>query len=154
FYPERTWEKVLGDRAKELPAIDLGALRSWLPTGRVDQKGTDARAMLAAMRGFLASDPTPMQVSYRFEWTDAWDVVATDATLALQASNAGAPPGLADVIEELRLDDTAFEAVRGPAALRFLALRDAERRRLDLGEEARRAAANRIRNHFGLSRRA
>src|SRR5262249_13047827 len=56
-------------------------------------------------------------------------------------------------IEELRLDDAAFEAVRGPAALRFLAIRDAERRRFDPGEEAQRAVKERLRTRLGLYRR-
>ncbi|HTO85739.1 MAG TPA: TfuA-like protein [Methylomirabilota bacterium] len=149
FYQERTWENLFGNAAKELPGAGLGALRAWLPTGRVDQKGNDARAMLAGMRDFLARKPGRMRADYRFEWTDAWDAMATGGGPA----EASTPLEMADLIEELRLDDKAFEAVRGPADLRFLTLRDAERRRLDPGEEARRAAADRIRARFGLYRR-
>ena len=143
FYHDRTFERLLEAVDESFPAGEIDALRAWLPQGRVDQKREDALAMLAAMRALLASGPEPMRVDYTLEWTEVWD----DATAAAAASPVigpgGSPAWVADerVLEELRLEPDTYAAVRDRALLRFLARREAERRRHTADTGARRDAA-------------
>ena len=156
FYHDRTFERLLEAVDESFPAGEIDALRAWLPQGRVDQKREDALAMLAAMRALLASGPEPMQVDYTLEWTEVWD----DATAAAAASPVigpgGSPAWVADerVLEELRLEPDTYAAVRDRALLRFLARREAERRRHTPDIGARRELLDRLRARHGLFTRA
>jgi hypothetical protein len=81
FYKERTWETVLGLAAtRGWPAMLLQEIRTWLPTGRIDQKRADAEAMLAAMRAHLAAGGGPLKVAYRLANTVAWQAARRQAT--------------------------------------------------------------------------
>jgi hypothetical protein len=53
FYADRRWDYLL--RLASLDPGQADAFRDWLPTGRVDQKRTDAVAMLKQMRNDLGS---------------------------------------------------------------------------------------------------
>ena len=156
FYHDRTFERLLEAVDESFPAGEIDALRAWLPQGRVDQKREDALAMLAAMRALLASGPEPMRVDYTLEWTEVWD----DATAAAAASPVigpgGSPAWVADerVLEELRLEPDTYAAVRDRALLRFLARREAERRRHTTDIGARRELLDRLRARHGLFTRA
>ena len=156
FYHDRTFERLLDAIDELFPAGEIDALRAWLPQGRVDQKHKDALAMLAAMRALLASGPEPMQVDYTLEWTEVWD----DATAAAAASPViglgGSPAWVADerVLEELRLEPDTYAAVRDRALLRFLARREAGRRRHRPDRGARRELLDRLRARHGLFTRA
>ncbi len=76
FYPHREYPRVLRLGADSgLPTRELSAMRRWLPTGRIDQKREDAVEMLRRIRRFLADNPPPMTVTYRFEHTDMWESV-------------------------------------------------------------------------------
>ncbi len=73
FYKERTYPAILQAAAAQgLPQAALQALAAWLPSGKVDQKARDALAMLNAIRAHLAA-VTPLQVSYVFAHTVAWE---------------------------------------------------------------------------------
>jgi len=75
FYPQRTYPAVLaGGRDLGLAEAELVALERWLPTGRVDQKRTDAIEMLRRIGTLLAADPPPKSVSYDFQHTDMWEM--------------------------------------------------------------------------------
>jgi hypothetical protein len=65
FYPCRHYADLLAG----LPENESGALREWLPRGRVDVKRLDALAMLETMRDFLGSNPGPKLVSFVLEET-------------------------------------------------------------------------------------
>ena len=57
FYPDRTYPRILEVAAKaEVPEAELRAFREWLPRGEVNQKRTDALAMLRSMRQRLADN--------------------------------------------------------------------------------------------------
>jgi hypothetical protein len=156
FYHDRTFERLLQAAREWLPAADVEALGAWLPHGRVDQKRDDALAMLQAIKALLASGPEPMRVDYTLEWTEVWN----DASVAAAASPFGAPReslGLvADerVLEELRLEPDTYAAVRDRALLRFLAAREAQRRRPTADASARRDVLDRLRARHGLWTRA
>jgi hypothetical protein len=74
FYKNRTYEAVLETAAASgLPAAPLRDLAAWLPAGRIDQKRSDAEAMLDAIRAHLAAVPPPLHVSYTLAETVAWE---------------------------------------------------------------------------------
>ena len=64
FFKDRTWDAILARAAPDVAQ----RLRPWLPTGRIEQKRRDARAMLAAMRERPAAPP---------EAAEAWTFAAT-----------------------------------------------------------------------------
>jgi hypothetical protein len=135
---------------------EIAALRAWLPGGRLDQKREDALAMLAAMRALLAREPEPLCVDYAFEWTEVWDS-ATAASAAFPGIGAGGGAAwLPDdrVLEELRLEADTYLAVRDRALLRFLAGREAGRRRQTVDPTATREMFARLRTRYGLFTRA
>jgi hypothetical protein len=155
FYHDRTFEALLDAADQSLPAGELEALRAWLPHGRIDQKREDALAMLAEMKALLAGEPLPMRVDYTLEWTEVWD----DATAAAASPVIGpgrSPAWVADerVLEELRLEPDTYAAVRDRALLRFLARREAARRRHTADTGARRELLDRLRARHGLFSRA
>ena len=156
FYHDRTFERLLEAVDESFPAGEIDALRAWLPQGRVDQKREDALAMLAAMRALLASGPEPMQVDYTLEWTEVWDDASAAAAASAVIGPGGSPAWVADerVLEELRLEPDTYAAVRDRALLRFLARREAERRRHTADIGARRDVLGRLRARHGLFTRA
>lgn len=154
FYHDRTFERLVDSAAGALPADEIAALRAWLPEGRVDRKRADALAMIAAMRELLAADPGPMEVDYVLEWTEVWD----DATAASAASRQSGSDAtwITDerVLEELRLEADTYQNVRGRALLRFLAWREAGRRRHAIDAAVRRDTLARLRARHRLFNRA
>jgi hypothetical protein len=74
FYKDRTYDAILEVATERALAPDaLARFANWLPGGRVDQKRTDAEQMLHVIAGHVASGVTPMQVSYQFAHTFAWE---------------------------------------------------------------------------------
>jgi TfuA-like protein len=104
FYPERTWPHLLATAEPAgADAAELGALRRWLPAGRIDQQADDAVAMLREMRCFLAADPAPQQVSWTMANTARWEAVRRRADL-MPATGPDCSPVL------LKLDQQAPQA--------------------------------------------
>jgi hypothetical protein len=156
FYQERTWDTLFAASTESsLPTTELAALRDWLPSGRIDLKASDARAMLSQMREFLATDPGPAQVSFAFEWTDMWDTAAAGAQ-TIGSHLAQDPEFLPTVrlLDELRLDAGAYRRAKQDALSRMLAVRESSRQRLGVDHAAKSAAANSFRAKFGLFNRA
>ena len=153
FYQERAWPSILREcDSSEASSAELRRLEGWLAAGRIDRKGLDARAMIAAMQAFLAGNPPPARAAFAFEWTDMWDtIVGLPPATSTIAGEAGEE---AWVLDELRLDEGAFESARQRALLRRLA-RDrggSRPRKADIA--ARRAAEQRLRARLALFRRA
>jgi hypothetical protein len=155
FYQERSWERVLTVAGEEGPlAAEMRTLRAWLPAGRIDQKQLDARAMIAAMQEFLAGAPGPMQAAFAFEWTDMWESATQSAAArGIVDSEAAASPD-EWVLDELRLDEAAFQAARQRALLRRLAADGAMSRPPAIDPGARRETEQRLRTRLGLFQRA
>lgn len=155
FYAERTWETLL-DRARSGGSFeqDLRPFERWLPTGRVDLKRDDARAMLDAMGRLLSTDTAPKRVDYRLEWTDAWNQVTADWSANLGDRQDVAGLTRARVLDELRLKGEDFGAASRRAAHRFLALREADRRRLQPDTLTRRDRMTDHRRKRALFRRS
>jgi hypothetical protein len=155
FYQERTWERVLADGRAGPLAGEIQTLRAWLPSGRIDQKRRDAREMIAAMREFLAGAPGPMQVAFTFEWTDMWES-ATQSPAARGVIDSEAAGGSHDqwVLDELRLDEPAFQVARQRAMLRRLAADGLRSQPPAIDPAAGRATEQRLRTRLGLFRRS
>jgi hypothetical protein len=155
FYHERSYDRLLALAAEApLPAPQIAALRAWLPNGRIDQKRLDAKAMLAAMAALLAGDAAPKQVAYELAWTEAWD----DATLAAAGSSSERGEDAMwlsgeRILDELRLDRTAYPVARDRTLFRLLARREAQRRHQPADVVLQRAALDRLRARHGLFRR-
>jgi hypothetical protein len=74
FYKERTYDALIAAAtARGLDDAALGRFADWLPCGRVGQKRIDAEEMLDAMLAHLTRGVTPLDVSYRFAHTFAWE---------------------------------------------------------------------------------
>ena len=141
-YRERSWPVLLDGLAEPTLAARL---RRWLPNGRVDQKRSDALALLDRLAAFMATDPAPLRVDFPFAWTDAWDLLYGRAA---QADNDQG------VLDELRLQADRMPAVRRMALLRLLARRELERSGMALEPAALAEARERLRARLGLWRRA
>jgi hypothetical protein len=124
FYRDRTWPELLraAEAARAGPG-ELDALRRWLPAGRIDQQAADATAMLREMRGFLAGDPAPQQVSWSMSDTAMWAVARRRAdTVPQDEAVAGSPLMTERLLDEIRLlGPDAFDAACCRSLLRVFA---------------------------------
>jgi hypothetical protein len=154
FYPRRTWPGLLAEAASRVPRLaksELAALAAWLPSGRVDRKQADARALLAHMAARREADPGPKQVSFRFQHTDAWEEARRQAALRPVDTCAGAdtfPPDA--VLDELR-HAGRYEAEREGALARALALEVARLQGLALLPEDLEEGVDEFRRARGLA---
>jgi hypothetical protein len=74
FYKDRTYEAILKAASERGLAPDaLHRFANWLPEGQVDQKRIDATEMLRVIAAHLATGVNPMEVSYEFAHTFAWE---------------------------------------------------------------------------------
>jgi hypothetical protein len=74
FYKDRTYEAIIKAAAgRGLAPEALGRFMNWLPAGHVDQKRIDAANLREAVTEHLARGVRPMEVSYRFAHTFAWE---------------------------------------------------------------------------------
>lgn len=81
YYPDRHFARVLElGREAGLSSHELDRFRTFLPTGRVDQKRRDAVLALELVKGRLEAGISAKQVGFRFEHTDAWDYMLEHAT--------------------------------------------------------------------------
>ncbi|MGD9507866.1 MAG: TfuA-like protein [Geminicoccaceae bacterium] len=119
FYPDRRLstpfpaaaDARLDDRSRD-------RLASWLPSGRVDVKAADARAMLTAI-ATLGADPPPFVASFRLEESAAWQAALAAADPLAEDAR---PPMALSVLDEARLsfrpaDDMLRRAVERRAGL-------------------------------------
>lgn len=156
FYRQRSWEAILAaEDAQALPARARAALGAWLPVGRVDLKRNDAEEMLGAMKHFLASEPTPVQTTYDFEWTHLWDAVTArgvgQGPIDLEDNEGMSRERLLD---ELRLDPDLHDRVGRNALLRLLVEDDARRRQSPIDRKALQERKSAFRWARGLVDRA
>jgi hypothetical protein len=123
FYQDRAWPELVRDaEATRADPAELDALRRWLPAGRIDQQAADAVAMLREMRGFLAADPAPRQVSWSMADTAMWEVAKRRADTLPRDGAAGSRLMTERVLDEIRLlGPGAFDAACRRGLLRVFA---------------------------------
>ena len=121
-YAERTYAAVI-ERALDqgLPEAMLERWRRWLPSGAVDQKRTDAVAMLHAMRKCLEAGSEPGSVNFVFEDSLWW------AELRSHAAETGLARDDARVLEALSRDPALRERTATAALGWQLAVEEARR---------------------------
>jgi hypothetical protein len=119
YYPDRTYPAIVRHAAGAgVPVGELDALRAWLPAGRVDQKRTDALAMLRLMRARIEQGLPAKRVTYHFEHTVFWEHLTREA--GTRTLTDGASVG--DVLDEVRLCPGALQAAQSGALARALAV--------------------------------
>jgi hypothetical protein len=80
-YRERGFGRALRLAADlDLPDDELTAFKTWLPTGRFDQKRDDARQMLRVMRRHLGNAEPAPEARFHFERTSLWDRALREAS--------------------------------------------------------------------------
>jgi hypothetical protein len=151
FYPDRSWERILGSGMRGLSEREIEALRRWLPRGRINQKREDALAMLAAVRDSLAADPPPACVTYVFQRSEMWQRVVADVAAADERDGSREVEREV-LLDELRLDGTYAEARRA-GVLRWAGLRECARQCFAESPEGRQRAEAAFRSRFATDRR-
>jgi hypothetical protein len=74
FYKDRTYEAILNATTEQDLAPEAARrFAAWLPSGKVDQKRIDADEMLQAIAAHIAGGVIPLEVSYEFSHTFAWE---------------------------------------------------------------------------------
>ncbi len=125
FYPDRSYARILELAAvQDAPAVQLEALRRWLPQGAVNQKRDDALLLLRTMCDFVQSNPEPKRVSWTLEETDHWEMLKRWSG-EMQLDPGGGPDSL--VLEELRRDPQALARASAAALGWWLASESARR---------------------------
>lgn len=151
FYADRSYEALALTALKRgACSHEVRALRTWLPQGRVDQKARDAEHLLHHVSDWMRTDPPPLEVSYRFEPTDAW--LHASRMVGAQRSSPG-PAGLSGngwLEEELKLAGV-YPTVRDSAALRSLAVEEARGSGFRPDPTAVGHAAGTLRRKLGLA---
>ena len=150
FFGDRNWSLLLDMAASRgVPETEVRALRDWLPTGRVDQKRSDALAMLDAMKE-SAANHEPKSPSFHFEWTYLWDVFVARAEDRAEALSL--PAKL--ILDELRIEGPeVYGRVEARALLREIAAEGASRA-AELPRDEARLTLSKIRERLGLFTRA
>ncbi|WP_428515325.1 TfuA-like protein [Roseovarius sp.] len=146
-YKTRTWDEI---SARLLHEPGLAAFFAWLPGGKVDAKGDDARSMLDRMAAFLESDARSDEIkAHRVERTLVWQGLVR--RIEAEGETGTAAPSA--VLDELRLDPERYEATRDRAIFRSLALDDAAGRGAQADRDTLRAVMDSHRRRNTLSRR-
>ncbi len=111
YFPDRSWEGLF-DRAADqnLNTECLEKLRSWLPSGRVDQKRLDALDMLAAMARLDKNEHIAQDRNFDFQHTVMWE----DLTRRHGARAPSRETLL--ILDQLRRDPDRYQALRLRAA--------------------------------------
>jgi hypothetical protein len=150
FYAERTYASVTADALLQgLTRNDIRALREWLPSGRIDQKRSDALLLVSHLREWLAAKPRPKQVAYRFEPTDAWHEASRAALAQTARVGNNYEVGEDAIAEELKIAGV-YQLVFAAAAARGAAVDLAARAGMRPDGPAMRAAAQDVWRKQGL----
>ena len=145
FYPQRSYDALLQwAQQQDLPDSELTALEDWLPSGKIDQKREDAKALLKALRQPPAQCKN---VDYYFATTTLWQ----RAVLAESTANLG--PTEQTILEEVQLQPQRYDSLCREAVLYDLARQNPPPVE-DEGLIPRRMVRNQFLRQHGLYNRA
>ena len=143
-YRHRVWPDIL-DALKELPSMSEFA--DWLPTGKIDAKARDAKAMLVRMAEHLGDPPLPSSDPVRTERTIMWKTLRARVDSAAPAEDHA-------VINELRLNPDLYSQLRDRAVLALLSREDTSRQDREPDRDALIKQMEEHRAKAGLTRQS
>jgi len=153
FYPDRNYSTMVR-RASENGSsqAELSKLHQWLVNHRVNQKREDALLMLRVIRDRLEQRLRRKTVSYSFEQTAMWQCTQRQAgELRFDPNGRSDSVTPESLLDELRLEGSKYKEHRNEALRRFLALREAERLRLNVDAQCKRTTEAEFRQERDLS---
>jgi hypothetical protein len=154
YYPERVYPVILDAALQQgLPADEIAALRAFLKDGRINQKRDDAMLLLRTLRSLADTGLEAKVVDFKFETTEFWCRAQRTAGEFGAAEHTGAPyEALAfeGILDELRLDPSAYRRAMSGAMLRHLELLEAERLGITVDSETLERASDAFRRQRGL----
>ena len=153
FYPDRNYSTMLRYASENGSSqAELSKLHQWLVNHRVNQKREDALLMLRVIRDRLEQGLRRKTVSYSFEQTVMWQSAQRQAG-ELRFDPNGRSDSLTpeSLLDELRLEGPKYKEHRNDALRRFLALREAERLRLNVDAQRKRTTEAEFRQERDLS---
>lgn len=152
FYPDRNYSTMLRYALENgLSQAELTRLQQWLPNNRVNQKREDALLMLRVIRDKLEQGLRRKTVSYSLEQTVMWQSAQRQAgELRFDSNGLGDSVTLESLLDELRLEGPKYKEHRNEALRRFFALREAERLRLNVDAQHKKATEAEFRQERDL----
>jgi hypothetical protein len=152
FYPDRNYSTMLRHALENGSSqAELTKLEQWLPNNRVNQKRDDALLMLRVIRDKLEQGLRRKTVSYSLEQTVMWQSAQRQAgELRFDSNGHGDSVTLESLLDELRLEGPKYKEHRNEALRRFFALREAERRRLNVDAKRKRTTEAEFRQERDL----
>ncbi|MTI01953.1 TfuA-like protein [Roseibium sp. RKSG952] len=146
-YRDRIWKDIVHSK-RELPGMI--EFIDWLPVGRVDAKGDDARAMLVRMFQHLEEGASNGPFAVRTERSLMWQSLR--ARIDAEPSSDCAVNDA--VLNEIRLQPDLFATLRDRATLSLLARDEAKRRDQQPDRDALVKQMSAHRTNEGLSQHA
>jgi hypothetical protein len=151
FYPERSFERALTHgRAAGLSAEECEALERWLPSGRIDQKWTDATQMLVEVARYRETNEPGPAAGFLFQYTEAWN----NLRFALDERRSKASSEKPESTQASIGESVPSRAVRDGSMLRAIASREARLRRTRLLGGAVDRTVEEFRRERGLTSEA
>jgi hypothetical protein len=147
-YQDRTWERLLSANT------EWAAFAQWKDAHHVDQKRSDAAALISEMLRQVPQSKAPHSNAFRFEWTNLWDQAMQEWTAGkIHADDDAAIPVQA-ILDELRLDPELFNELSAQAVIRSVLLGEADRRRVSVDRKAKLKILGELRGKLGLGRKS
>jgi hypothetical protein len=147
-YQDRTWERVLSANT------EWAAFARWKDVHHVDQKRSDAAALIGEMLRQVPQSKTPHSSAFRFEWTNLWDQAMQEWTAGQPHADDDAAISARAILDELRLDPALFNELSAQAVVRSVLLGEAERRRVSVDRKAKLKTLGQLRGKLGLGRKS
>ena len=147
-YQDRTWERVLSANT------EWAAFARWKDVHYIDQKQSDAEALIGEMLRQIPQSKTPHSSAFRFEWTNLWDQAMQEWTAGKTHADDDAAIPVQAILDELRLDPELFNELSAQAVIRSVLLGEAERRRVGVDRKAKLKTLGRLRDKLGLARKS
>lgn len=151
-FQDRTYRAVLDAAATaQINGLDCARLEQWLRSNRVSQKKHDARRMLREVKQFAERSQGPFRPAFLFERALVWERFRETC----DRDDATALSDLEErMLDELRLDPTAFAQVADEAGLHAAALASPSSTDASASPYDTRAGLDRVMKRHSLARRA
>lgn len=152
FYQQRDWREIFRQAAKlQIDPGQLANFERWLARGECDLKRQDAMRLLDELARIGEQGVKPTAAPFQFEWTVMWDRVVSSLAGRAPISGESQWNNLDQaVLDELRLEPERFRRFAQRVRLKQLALREADRKRVESDDAKTRKLLQRLRESRGL----